>query len=292
MCDSNWLSRIDCGIGKNVFYEITWIGEIAYRNQIVLESNDLLKEALQIILVLSFFGMYYKQQISQGEELKCVLQYNPNTIYGYFDISSKEGFRIKDLSERVGHNPGGLLQHVHVSEHILRELVKQLVADEILEEIYVNVGGKTELRYFLLKPDSETDSQFEFIKFVARCVSTLHVEVLNRVFFSWKFLTEPTQPEKEWYKQTHGPEKWLEIEVTSNYNRKHISDTSKELRKRKIDPKESTVNPLVCKCHQITDADSRAAGFSGLHRDLESFFLHLKNGDAVFLHDDWVAYIC
>ena len=45
MCDSNWLSRIDCGRGKNVFYEITWIGEIAYRNQIVLESIDLSKKS-------------------------------------------------------------------------------------------------------------------------------------------------------------------------------------------------------------------------------------------------------
>ena len=100
---SNWLSRIDCGRGKNVYYKITWIGEIAYYNQICLGSNDIRKNALQMILVLSYFGMYYKRQITQGKELKSVLEYNPNTIYGYFDISTREGFRIKDICEKIGH---------------------------------------------------------------------------------------------------------------------------------------------------------------------------------------------
>lgn len=80
-----------------------------------------------------------------------------------------------------------------------------------------------------------SDLQSDFIKFIAGCVSKLHDEVLNRMFFSWNCLTKPTSNEEEWYKETHGPAKWRDIEVTHSYNRKRIKDVSKELRKRKID---------------------------------------------------------
>ena len=77
--------------------------------------------------------------------------------------------------------PGGLLQHILVSEHILKELVKPLVDDKILEEILVNNDGKTELRYVLLKPDSDSDLQSDFIQFVFDCVTMLHDKVLSRM---------------------------------------------------------------------------------------------------------------
>ena len=210
MYTEGWLIRSDEKIrGKSVLIKITTEGKLAHKYHIKLEESTMIHNALRLILISSAMGISYLKEASVGKRLRDLSEYDLTTKYSFYEVVTRNGIGINDLVKKNSNLANEFFHHGTFDENIVSDLLERLVKKEVLVKKLFSKNGQREYRYLLV--------QSSFGDFIQNCVLKLHTEITTRMNYLWRNIRKPKAEERTWYKNTHGSEGWITVEI-SNYD--------------------------------------------------------------------------